>query len=864
MAHYKCATVHDSRRMGMIIAGLGSPAPSPVSWLNPSSRIHMYTPACCPRKLQSQQLPAATVEPPSLLVTRATQLRPGYPFPTSSRPNLPPAQHRTHGNAAAFPSAGDTTFQGTGMLAVYWIASATMALKSPLMPSPTTGGISSAFSPYSDPPTSPYPSSFPNPDHSSRSSANSDTLAPPPSPYPQQIEPSPVDSNGTDIEEDAQEEQQAVDDDGDMRFPSDSAVEEGALSPEIEPRVEKINTQLPLRFRSDSGEDAPQSVIHAPDGFKKFDDNKSTRLSDRAANTVVSPNTPDALISPQERVRHDCDPDCVIATKLWLAETITNIARQHRRAASNGSLHTTGPDTTRARGGMEAQKPSHIQSRRSFSHVNLHLNSYLTHRVDIPEGFDRDDPDDETEGPDTAGLIGEGRLSQAMQQRLKDTEEEVSALRAALSECWTLCNTLANLSSSHRSRTFKFSGGQKEVQEQAWQSCWRLCRSLYESKDEDHATQVLPTLELCRDFCQALFEVRQKGDAGSDSVLRVSFELNNHLYNTQDRSLPDAFIERTLDFYITLCHRLMKQQTSLPEETDALLRACWSLAEMLFNLRQSSREGKTPDEELLGSAVQACWELCDLFREGWTQIRPDRNTPRPSQMTFPSSKPPSYSSLPSSTRSDLRSNSSLSNRQHITESSIPPETPTTIFDDNTSAASSPESVTAPNILVLGPSSTSGSVRGTHHDRWSSNTSVRSGYSESASSQRSSSTETATTEEQHLLRLRYLLLKAGMHTGFSRNLGPNLSSFVLKLPDNAFGTLPWQMTVLNYYKKLVTNDKSMVTAHTLPSRSFTAKEMARSIQWLGLSEKWAWMRDLYRLVFGFGLDEVERRGGALHV
>lgn len=496
--------------------------------------------------------------------------------------------------------------------------------------------------------------------------------------------------------------------------------------------------------------------------------------------------------------------------------------------------------------------------------------AHLTRPADIPEALDKDDNDNDDnenddDDPDTASLAGEGRLSLAMQERLDESEAEVTALRAALNECWTLCNTLANLSSSHRSRTFTFSGGQKDVQEQAWQSCWRLCRSLYESKDENHATQVIPTLELCRDFCQSLFEVRQKGDAASDSVLRVSFELNNHLYNTQDRSLPEAFSERTLDFYITLCHRLMKLQTSLPEETDALLRACWSLAEMLFNLRQSSQEGKPPDEELLGSAVQACWELCDLFREGWTQIRPDRNTPRPSQMKFSLSQPPSYSSLPSSTRSDMRSSSSLSSRQlHDDAQSAPPETPTTIFDDNTSAASSPDSVSAPNILVLGPSSTSGSVRGAHHDRWSSNTSVRSGYSESASSQRTSSTETATSDEQHLLRLRYLLLKAGIHTGFSRTTGPNLSAFVQKLPDNAFGLLPWQMKVLSYYKKLVTNDKSMTTVHKLPSRRFAATEMAKSVKWLGLSEKWAWMRDLYRLVFGYGIDEVDRRGGAVQI
>lgn len=459
-------------------------------------------------------------------------------------------------------------------------------------------------------------------------------------------------------------------------------------------------------------------------------------------------------------------------------------------------------------------------------------------------------------------------MNEAMQQSLNNAGEEVSALRTALSECWTLCNTLATLSSTHRQRTFKFAGKQ-DMQEQAWRSCWRLCQQLYDNRDADHATQVIPTLELCRDFCQSLFDARQRGDEASDSVLRVSFELNNHLYNTHPSTLPEAFNERTLDFYITMCHRLMKQRTSLPQETDALLRACWSLAEMLFNLRQSTREGKSPDEELLGSAVQACWELCDLFREGWTQIRPERGTPRPSQTTFQSTFPPQASFTSSSIRSEPRSNSSVSNRQYHDAPSGPaavPETPTTIFDDTTSsAASSPGSVTIPNILVLGPASNSGgSRRAGHHERWSSNASVLSGYSESASSQRTSSTATAGSEEAHLARLRSLLLKAGSHTGYSKASGQPLPTFVKQLPNNAFGVMPWQVKVLDFYKKLVLNDKSMMSVHTMPSRRLGASELAKSVKWLGSGEQWAWMRDLYRLVFGFGIDEADRRGGGFQV
>ncbi|KAK5006458.1 hypothetical protein LTR16_005942, partial [Cryomyces antarcticus] len=104
-------------------------------------------------------------------------------------------------------------------------------------------------------------------------------------------------------------------------------------------------------------------------------------------------------------------------------------------------------------------------------------------------------------------------------EQLNNAQKDIIALKTALAECWTLCNTLAGLSSIHRERMFSFSG-KGEVQELAWRSCWRLCQKLYDSRDEDHASQVRPTLELCRDFCQALFEARQRGDEAADSVLR--------------------------------------------------------------------------------------------------------------------------------------------------------------------------------------------------------------------------------------------------------------------------------------------------------------------------------------------------------
>jgi hypothetical protein len=430
--------------------------------------------------------------------------------------------------------------------------------------------------------------------------------------------------------------------------------------------------------------------------------------------------------------------------------------------------------------------------------------------------------------------------------------DEISELRSALNECWTLCNTLSNLSSNHRKRV-RTGPRFDTAQEQSWRGCWHLCKQLYES------AQTLQILETCREFCQALFDIRLRGDESVDSVLRVSFEMNNHLYNTHDRHLPEAFAERTLDFYVTLCHRMMKRPTSLDQETDTLLRACWALTEALFNLRHVGRGAKTLDE-LLASAMQACWDLSDIFREGWSHLRPDRSTLRPGQARF------SSSTSQHSTGQSERAPSSLSSEYHDAPS-LPPETPTTIFDDATTV-SSPESVIVPNILVLGPAapaSSGGSARGAkHHDRWSSDASTLSDYSESADSQRTSSTARANSDGKHLLRLRCLIFKAACSVGFSRNSNQSLASFVRTLPANAFGNQPWQVQLLEHYKRLATVDQSLRSVASMSGRSLTAVEVAKAVVWLSRNEDWIWLKHLYLVVFKFGVEEAEARGGFFQI
>lgn len=309
----------------------------------------------------------------------------------------------------------------------------------------------------------------------------------------------------------------------------------------------------------------------------------------------------------------------------------------------------------------------------------------------------------------------------------------------------------------------------------------------------------------------------------------------------------------------------MKQRelVHLPEDTDSLLRACWSLAEMLFSLRENKRNGLPADEELLGSAVQSCWELCDIFREGCSSVRPDRNTPRASQTSFfghqtdqsgRESRTSNRSSL--SKRDSHKALEDRTRRVHTV-----PETPVTEFEDTPISPES-ESPSAPNIMVLG--TVSDPSRG---GRWSSNASSLSSYSHS-SAKTSSTATTATAEDGNVTRVKMLVLKAAMIVGFSRDTVPEgkpgmaaLQAFVKQLPPGSFGSLPSHATLLQNYKNLILSDSVLPRSPALPARGrkASATEISKAVLYMmHRSNQYAFLKDLYRLVFNFTIDEAEAK------
>lgn len=360
--------------------------------------------------------------------------------------------------------------------------------------------------------------------------------------------------------------------------------------------------------------------------------------------------------------------------------------------------------------------------------------------------------------------------------------------------------------------------------------------------------------------------------------------MSSHLYNGFDRSLPSAFHERTLDFYVTLCHRLMRLNTSLPEEMDDLLGACWSLVEMLFQIRQDQREDKLPDEEVWGSAVQACWDLCDLFREGWTQGRPERTTPRP---TLGSSLQ-SQSSAIYSGRSSPSAHEIFPGQSFLEPPPIPPETPTTIFDDTNESLEEAD----PQILVLGPeqSSTSSNSNMTSVNISAMRTSVRPSLPSTAPSSAVNTTPPSAVAEANLARLRILLLKAATKGGYNRQVSAttaaanntHLLGVIAQLPPTVFGTHAAAMDVLERYKKLVAawpafcrrmgGTSAMAVASLTPTagagsavrlqQRATAAEVARGVQGVvaRAGERYAWLGDLFRIVVGCRVDDENAMRG----
>ena len=112
-----------------------------------------------------------------------------------------------------------------------------------------------------------------------------------------------------------------------------------------------------------------------------------------------------------------------------------------------------------------------------------------------------------------------------------------------------------------------------------------------------------------------------------------------------------------------------------------------------------------------------------------------------------------------------------------------------------------------------------------------------------------------------MRLKVLLLQAAMNLGYVRASSQTLPAFVKTLPSNSFGTEHWQIKLLDNYKKLILTDPTLLAVANLPSRRVSAMEIALAVQPIARSEQFAWLRDIYRLVFGLFPEDAASRTSA---
>lgn len=137
-----------------------------------------------------------------------------------------------------------------------------------------------------------------------------------------------------------------------------------------------------------------------------------------------------------------------------------------------------------------------------------------------------------------------------------------------------------------------------------------------------------------------------------------------------------------------------------------------------------------------------------------------------------------------------------------------------------------------------------------------------------------STVRTPAEDPTLVLLKALFVRAALSTGrgYSRtSADPNLNSlpnFAKNLADNAFGNQAWQVSLMENYRKAIANDPSfrnLGIASTLGERGrLNAVEVARAVR--GMTScvyGFGWLRDLYRLVFGYYVEEALRGSDAAH-
>lgn len=215
----------------------------------------------------------------------------------------------------------------------------------------------------------------------------------------------------------------------------------------------------------------------------------------------------------------------------------------------------------------------------------------------------------------------------------------------------------------------------------------------------------------------------------------------------------------------------------------------------------------------------------------------------------------------------------------------PPETPTTVFDDTQDHIDSLDDDEQPNLLILGPekpraASSSALHRSSNPHHWSSAASV---FSESSVRTSSTATASGSSSARNVPRVRAFLVYVATQKGFDMPPAPpsttsasslaqyaqarntTLISWIRSLSSDKFGDKPDQHAMLEKYRKIALNVYPQLSAKYGASpnlvleqeQSVSYAELGRAMLWMVKNPQYEWLKDLFRVMMGVGIEGALR-------
>jgi hypothetical protein len=188
----------------------------------------------------------------------------------------------------------------------------------------------------------------------------------------------------------------------------------------------------------------------------------------------------------------------------------------------------------------------------------------------------------------TGSIVAPTKATVIITAQKEVTIIDVRLLQQALEECWTLCNTMYTVSSSHLANLYD----PGKTSERVWILCWAMCQSMYGTACQylDSPAGTDREVQLARDLYHTLSSSELVHDDELTSKLKITMALSDHLHEGLAEDLSPSFKQKTLDYWLELCDQELHTTKLLSPGMLELVRACWEFVGSLYAVEVHRRE----------------------------------------------------------------------------------------------------------------------------------------------------------------------------------------------------------------------------------------------------------------------------------